>query len=205
MKKSTAKSFIFLLIEKRKRKKKLISQLGFNFTCRWALHWEGHWKKDRVVIETNLCWDCTSCCLPVISVFGSINWFNTQSCNMRLDILENSNMDLGSHPNPMGERIHKHAEDSLIMASPLEHAYKKKTWGRGKGLKLNSRERDTREKLEHYTRVRWSSLNTYRGTLTIQESLWPTIPLTSNYCIVVINHQSPSPRSYTICYQQSIF
>ena len=141
MKKSTAKSFIFLLIEKRKRKKKLISQLGFNFTCRWALHWEGHWKKDRVVIETNLCWDCTSCCLPVISVFGSVNWFNTQSCNMRLDILENSNMDLGSHPNPMGERIHKHAEDSLIMASAIKRKHRDE--GRGWNLILG---RETQEK-----------------------------------------------------------
>ena len=47
--------------------------------------------------------------------------------DMRLDILENSNIDLGSHLNSSGEGIHKHAEDSLIMASPLEHAYRKKT------------------------------------------------------------------------------
>ena len=47
--------------------------------------------------------------------------------DMRLDIPENSNVDLGSHLNSSGEGIHKHAEDSLIMASPLEHAYRKKT------------------------------------------------------------------------------
>ena len=72
-------SFFFWL--KKEKEKETHFSIGFNFTCRWALHWEGCWKKDRVVIETNLCWDCISCCLPVISVFGSVNWFNTQSCN----------------------------------------------------------------------------------------------------------------------------
>lgn len=47
---------------------------NLTFSCRWALHWAGGWKKDRVVIETHLCRDCVVCCLSILSIHGSVNW-----------------------------------------------------------------------------------------------------------------------------------
>lgn len=37
---------------------------------RRASHGRGSWKKNRMAVETDICWDCNICWLPVLSILG---------------------------------------------------------------------------------------------------------------------------------------
>lgn len=57
--------FVWLLRKWRKMKTLILN-------CRWALPWTGRWKKNRMAVEADICWDCNLHSLQHHAVYGYV-------------------------------------------------------------------------------------------------------------------------------------